>query len=302
MHLLRLGAAYFAVQAAAGLLWWVLVFTVPLVREATLGSLDPVIVAVFDIPLFVIESAVAGFGVRAAAAVSTGWTVIVAVVLASYATITGEAGWGVLAMGAATAAFPAALCAVLLGRIPTELILRGPFAFRPARRADSANHVATTFGQLVVFWGFFLVVVPTAISALEQRWNVALPFPPLAAGAGAVILVLASVLGVASAVAMSTKGEGTPLPAAMPNRLVIAGPYRWVRNPMALAGIAQGAAIGLILQSWLVVAYALAGSLFWNYAIRPLEESDLKQRFGEDFERYREAVRCWIPGTPCAKT
>ncbi|WP_120521580.1 methyltransferase family protein [Arthrobacter celericrescens] len=302
MYLLRWGRAYFALQAAAGLLWWVLVFTVPFVRESTLGSLDPVIVAAFDIPLFVIASAVAAFGVRAAVAVSAGWAVIVAVVLAAYATITGEAGWGVLAMGAAAAASLAALCLVFLGRVPTEWILRGPFAFRAARRSDSANHVATTFGQLVVFWGFFLVVVPTAITALEQRWNVALPFPPFAGLAGAIVLVLASVLGVASAVAMSTKGEGTPLPAAMPNRLVVTGPYRWVRNPMALAGIAQGAAIGLILQSWLVVVYALAGSLFWNYAIRPLEEADLKQRFGEDFERYREAVRCWIPGHGAVST
>jgi len=299
MHLLRWGRAYFALQAAAGLFWWALVFASPFVREATLGSLDPVVVAAFDVPLFVIASAVAAFGVRAAAVVGAGWTAIVAVVLAVYATVTGEAGWGVLAMGAATAASLLALCLLLLGRVPTEWILRGPFAFRPAtRRANSANHVATTFGQLVVFWGFFLVVVPFAITVLERRWDVSLPFPLIAGPAGVAILVLASCLGIASAVAMSTHGEGTPLPAAMPNRLVIAGPYRWVRNPMALAGVAQGAGIGLILQSWLVIAYAVAGSMLWNYAIRPLEEADLKQRFGEEFERYRETVRCWIPKAP----
>jgi hypothetical protein len=33
-----------------------------MVREATLGNLDPVAVAVFDIPLFVVASAVAAFG------------------------------------------------------------------------------------------------------------------------------------------------------------------------------------------------------------------------------------------------
>ena len=111
-------------------------------------------------------------------------------------------------------------------------------------------------------------------------------------------LVLASVLGVWSAVVMSTLGDGTPLPSAMPNRLVIAGPYRWIRNPMAVAGIVQGTAIGLILQSWLVIAYAVVGSLVWNYAVRPLEESDLKERFGEEFQQYRDTVRCWIPKTP----
>jgi hypothetical protein len=97
---------------------------------------------------------------------------------------------------------------------------------------------------------------------------------------------------------MSTLGDGTPLPAAMPNRLVIAGPYRWVRNPMAVAGIVQGAGVGLILESWLVLAYAVAGSLVWNYAIRPLEEYDLSERFGEQFLHYRNTVRCWTPQFP----
>lgn len=283
-------------QAVAGFLWWVAVFVSPVVREATLGHLDPAAVAVFDIPLFVMASAVAAFGVRAAAVVSAGWTGAVAVALAVYATITAEAGWGVLSMGAATAGSLIALCLVWLGRVPTAWIIRGPFAFRPATiRPTAATHVASTFGQIVLFWGFFLVVMPFALAFLEQRWAVALPFPSFAGPAGAAVLVLASALGVWSAAVMSTLGHGTPLPSAMPNRLVIAGPYRWIRNPMAVAGIAQGTAVGLILQSWLVVAYAVLGSLVWNYAVRPLEEADLEERFGEEFRHYRATVRCWIP-------
>jgi protein-S-isoprenylcysteine O-methyltransferase Ste14 len=84
----------------------------------------------------------------------------------------------------------------------------------------------------------------------------------------------------------------------MANRLVVSGPYRWVRNPMAIAGIVQGVAVGLVLSSWLVVAYAVAGSLLWNYAIRPLEEADLEERFGSEFRQYRDSVRCWIPAIP----
>lgn len=64
---------------------------------------------------------------------------------------------------------------------------------------------------------------------------------------------------------------------------------------MAVAGITQGAAVGLILGSWLVVAYAVLGSLLWNYAVRPLEEADLEERFGAEFISYRESVSCWIP-------
>ena len=67
---------------------------------------------------------------------------------------------------------------------------------------------------------------------------------------------------------------------------------------MAVAGIVQGPSIGLILHSWLAVSYAIIGSLLWNYAVRPLEESDLKERFGKEFQQYRDTVPCWIPHVP----
>ncbi len=90
-------------------------------------------------------------------------------------------------------------------------------------------------------------------------------------------------------------GDGTPLPADCTRRLSIAGPYRYVRNPMAMGSLAQGFAVGLFLGSPLVLLYALAGTLGWNFVVRPWEEHDLEQRFGEPYRRYRDAVRCWIP-------
>lgn len=294
-----LGRAYFAVQAFAGAAWWIAVFTVPFVREATLGRLDPIVVAAFDIPLFVVASALAALGTRTAALVAAGWTVVVAAALAVYATITTEAGWGVLIMAAAAAASIVAVLLQTTGRVPTEWIVRGPFAFRAADdHARRGAYAATTGGQIVVFWGLFLFVLPMIIAFLERRWGVGFEFAAFVPPAGVVVFVLASALGLSSAFVMSTRGHGTPLPSAMPNRLVIAGPYRWVRNPMAVAGILQGVAVGLILSSWLVVAYAVVGSLLWNYAVRPSEEADLEARFGDDFLRYARNVRCWWPRVP----
>jgi protein-S-isoprenylcysteine O-methyltransferase Ste14 len=292
----RWGRAYFALQALSGAVWWVAVFAWPLARTSTLGALDPVLVAAADIPLFVIASAIAAAGVRTAAVIATVWTCVVSVALAAYATVSTLAGWGVLLMLAAAGCSVIALCAMLLGRLPAEWIVQGPFRFRPASaHRSTAAHVVATFGQIVVFWGFFLAVLPVVIAFLESRWGFRLPFPPGAVALGAAVLVLASALGIWSAISMSTRGGGTPLPVAMPNRLVVAGPYRWVRNPMALAGIVQAVAVGLLLQSWMVVAYALIGSLVWNHLVRPFEEADLAQRFGDAFERYRGSVRCWLP-------
>lgn len=296
---MRWGQIYFAVQAVAGAGWWLAVFNSPFVRDATLGSLNPVPVAVFDIPLFVVGSAIAAFHVKSAAIITTGWTGLVAIALAVYATVTGEAGWGVLLMGAAAASSVVALCLVLLGRVPTTWIVRGPFAFRPAvNRSPAATYLMTTLRQIGLFWGLFLAVIPLVASFLESRWGFALELPQFTVPVGIVTLIAASALGLSSAYVMATLGKGTPLPSAMPNHLVIAGPYRWVRNPMAVAGIVQGVAVGLILSSWFVVVYALAGSLLWNYIIRPHEEADLEQRFGAEFDEYRNAVRCWIPRVP----
>lgn len=294
------GRWWFAVQAVGGAAWWVLVATVPVVRVATLGSLDPVLVAVFDVPLFVVASALAAAGVRPAAIVATGWTAVVLLGTATWATVTREAGWGVVAMTGATVGSVLALCLVLLGRVPTELVTSGPLRFRTAD-PDAARHrhVLGTALQIVVFWGLFLGVLPLVIAAAETRWRLRPPLPgPLVTAlstTGVVVFVLASVLGLASAVSMSTRGAGTPLPSAMPNRLVVAGPYRIVRNPMALAGLTQGAAVGLVTASWTVLVYAVAGSIVWNCVVRPLEEADLEQRFGDDFRRYAAAVRCWVP-------
>ena len=78
-------------------------------------------------------------------------------------------------------------------------------------------------------------------------------------------------------------------------RLAITGPYRSVRNPMALAGLLQTVGVGLVVGSWMVCAIAVAGAVVWNVFIRPAEEADLAARFGEPYRRYAEHVRCWIP-------
>ena len=94
---------------------------------------------------------------------------------------------------------------------------------------------------------------------------------------------------------MATRGNCTPLPTASAPSLVIAGPYRYVRNPMALPGIAQGIAVGAYLGSYGVIAYSLLGAIFWHIIVRPVGERDLVERIGESYDHYRTSVRLWLP-------
>jgi protein-S-isoprenylcysteine O-methyltransferase Ste14 len=159
--------------------------------------------------------------------------------------------------------------------------------FREARPAGPAWNVTKTLLQTCVFWGVFLFVVPWALGG---RGAFA-PQPRL----GVALFAVASAVGLASAWTMATRGEGTPLPLDHPRRLVVTGPYRVVRNPMAVAGLAQGWAVGLFLGSYVVLAYCLAGAVVWHFGVRPFEERHLLATFGGEYEDYRRRVRCWLP-------
>ena len=172
---------------------------------------------------------------------------------------------------------------------------------RAARRASFGWNCLKTLAQSLVIWLAFLLVGPFLIWRLEnwlltRNWTLArfdFPF-----GLALLIFGAGWFLAWWSAFCLIKWGEGTPLPIDATVRLVVRGPYRWVRNPMACGSLLQCAAIGLWRGSPLIVFYALAGGVLWNYAVRPWEEADMGARFGADFEKYRQRVRCWIPRVP----
>jgi len=286
------------VQAVAGALWWIGVFASDAVRLATLGDLPPGLIAIADIPLFVLASALVACGVRWAVRVAVPWTGLVATAMALYATVTTAAGWGALLMALAAMGSIAAGIVIVCGRAPVEWIVSGPFAFRPARDEGRSRLAARIVRQMLLFWVLFLGVLPCGIAVFESRWMLQIELPVAVRIGGGLLFVATGSLGIWSAASVLIVGEGTPLPSHMARRLVVTGPYRFVRNPMAVAGIAQGVSVGLMLSSWLVVVYALAGSLIWNALVRPLEEADLEERFGAEFDEYRRRVACWMPRLP----
>ncbi|MGZ1490205.1 methyltransferase family protein [Brevibacterium sediminis] len=289
------GRMYFALQALAGAAWWLGTAMIPGVATATLGSIDPLLIAIVDIPLFVIGSALAALNFRWAVWIATGWTVLVALGMVIYATATTEAGLGAVLMILAALGSLLAGVLMIVGRIPSEKLLVGPFAFHSSHTRIRSRLLVRTTIQIVVFWGVFLIIIPVIINAFEDRWNLAYKFPILLVVVGFALLAISSVIGVWSARAIANFGSGTPLPSQMAHHLVARGPYAFVRNPMAIAGVVQGMAMGLLIGSWLVVVYALIGSLLWNWLIRPHEETDLLERFGDEYRDYAKRVRCWWP-------
>jgi protein-S-isoprenylcysteine O-methyltransferase Ste14 len=75
----------------------------------------------------------------------------------------------------------------------------------------------------------------------------------------------------------------------------VTGAYRHVRNPMYVAVVAAILGQALLLARPVLIAYALiAGATMWAFA-RWYEEPTLAAQFGEEYERYRDAVPGWFP-------
>lgn len=91
------------------------------------------------------------------------------------------------------------------------------------------------------------------------------------------------------------EGLGTPAPVAPPERLVVGGIYRYVRNPMYLAVAATIVGQALILGRPVLLAYAALFVAVAAAFVRWYEEPTLRRRFGEQYEAYRSAVPGWWP-------
>jgi protein-S-isoprenylcysteine O-methyltransferase Ste14 len=188
------------------------------------------------------------------------------------------------------------------GYLPTGLMLVGlaynaflcfnDLLFR-ASSTSMAWNVVKTLVQIVCIWILALGVIPYVI--LDAFDAMVLPNLGIWLFVGALLFCCFSLLGLTSAFFMVRDGAGTPLPLDQTNYLVVSGPYHYVRNPMAIAGIGQGLAISIVFQSVPILIYSVLGALIWHLVVRPSEERDLAQRFGEPYEVYRRQVSCWIP-------
>ena len=93
----------------------------------------------------------------------------------------------------------------------------------------------------------------------------------------------------------ATVGKGTPAPWDPPQKLVVQGPYRYLRNPMITSVLLLRAAEVLFLGSralagWLLVVF-LANAVYFPL----VEEKALERRFGDQYRLYKANVPRWIP-------
>lgn len=136
-------------------------------------------------------------------------------------------------------------------------------------------------------------VVPWALTGWQVR-HLSPWWTPVRV-AGALVLVVSAGVLVHAFVRFVREGAGTPAPVAPTERLVVGGLYRHVRNPMYVAVVGAIAGQAAVLGQPVLAGYAaVAGAVMAAFA-RWHEEPVLAARFGDDYERYRQAVPGWLP-------
>lgn len=145
---------------------------------------------------------------------------------------------------------------------------------------------------VVLLPGTVALAVPAAIvwrTGADTVW-----WPAVAVG-GVALIAFGLFLIVRTIVLFAEVGRGTLAPWNPTKRLVIRGPYRYVRNPMisGVLFVLLGEAV-LFGSLPLLVWFGLVAAV--NAVYLPLvEERGLRRRFGEDYETYRANVPRWIP-------
>ncbi|SRR6266496_5861146 len=148
----------------------------------------------------------------------------------------------------------------------------------------------------VVFVGLLLVAVPQRIrhatGIVPPQWI----GPWQVAGLEALALGAALILWCVFTFALI--GKGTPAPFDPPRKLVVAGPYRWVRNPMYIGAALVLAGTALYYRSAAIAAFAAGFCVVVHAFVVLYEEPTLERDFGAQYADYRNAVHRWLPRWP----
>ena len=144
-----------------------------------------------------------------------------------------------------------------------------------------------------------VVVIPTIILYFAGLDGMALqrpaPWNVLMLVGAAVLLAVGLLLFVTTVSLFARIGRGTLAPWNPPQHLVVAGPYRHVRNPMISGVLFVLLAEALFFASLPILSWFAFGFVLNLIYIPLVEEPGLEKRFGEEYRQYKKHVPRWIP-------
>lgn len=164
---------------------------------------------------------------------------------------------------------------------------------RPSTTSNTAVLYAKSLLNAVLFFAVFMVALPWVAAWIAPA---RLPIP---AWVGSLVgwgLALAGIaIWLVCLDVFSRQGRGTPLPLDAPARLVQAGPFALVRNPIMVGELAVVWGEVFYFARLGILLYAIGLSLAAHLAVVYVEEPELRRRFGAAYEDYCRRVGRWLP-------
>ncbi len=145
----------------------------------------------------------------------------------------------------------------------------------------------------------FVAIIPfflVRISSMDTRLGMdSLIFEPFNLVIGIALVAVGTVFAAWSNHSVFIEGQGTPVPFLPTQKLLVSGPFRYCRNPMAFGTICYY--LGIVFftgsPSSLVLFLILVAALL--IYIKRIEEKELQARFGQEYIDYKKRVSFIIP-------
>jgi protein-S-isoprenylcysteine O-methyltransferase Ste14 len=167
---------------------------------------------------------------------------------------------------------------------------------RPAKASEAKRDRLSLVGIALQMIGYFLVWFQPPHH----------PFLPPVAALSGILGILLSVITIAMAAgsgwlmetAIRTLGKQWALPARLVegHKLITAGPYAYVRNPIYTGMLGMLIATGLAMEHWIATIAAVVIFAAGMVIRVRSEEKLLRAAFGEEFEEYARRVPAVLPG------
>jgi len=164
------------------------------------------------------------------------------------------------------------------------------------RKSQLVRH--TLLGSRIIggiFTLLFAAILLVGMPALFD-WLLGYGEPSLAHHlVGGLLMALGGGLSLFCADLFHRKGDGLQVPWDPPRRLVIRGPYCFIRNPMYLGNVVMLLGEAIFFASLGIWIYTGVFFVIVHLGVVLLEEPDLRRRHGKPYADYTRKVPRWLP-------
>jgi protein-S-isoprenylcysteine O-methyltransferase Ste14 len=157
--------------------------------------------------------------------------------------------------------------------------------------SETITALISTLAFMLLLIPIFYIWIPYEIISSRYAYSVNI-------GAlryfGICFIVPGIIIGILCSIGFVVQGKGSPIPFSETKELVVTGIYRYVRNPLYIAGSSALIGEAILFQSLgLLIYFIIMFGFFYFQAL--MEETHLEREFGETYNDYRKSVPRWIP-------